>query len=102
MSETLAIGVDVGGTKILAGVVDRDGRVLRDHERRTATGSQQELIGELTAAVDELRDDSVGAIGFGIPATIDQRSGRPWASTTMRMRPRSASGARAPDAASTR
>lgn len=76
MSGTLAIGVDVGGTKILAGVVDRDGQVLRNHERPTVTGSQQELVGELTAAVDELRDDGVGAIGFGIPATIDQRAGR--------------------------
>jgi len=76
VSETLAIGVDVGGTKILAGVVDRDGQVLRNHERPTATGSQRELIAELTGAVDELRDDSIGAIGFGIPATIDQRAGR--------------------------
>ena len=76
MSGSLAIGVDVGGTKILAGVVDRDGRVLRQHERPTATASQQDLVAELTAAVDELRDDGVGAIGFGIPATIDQRAGR--------------------------
>jgi glucokinase len=76
VSGSLAIGVDVGGTKILAGVVDRDGRVLRQHERPTATASQQDLVAELTAAVDELRDDGVGAIGFGIPATIDQRAGR--------------------------
>src|SRR5262245_54395370 len=26
--------------------------------------------------VDELRDDGVAAIGFGLPSTIDQRSGR--------------------------
>ena len=33
MSSTHAIGVDLGGTKILAGVVTRDGEVLRRHER---------------------------------------------------------------------
>ena len=30
-----AIGVDLGGTKILAGIVDRDGKVVRRHERPT-------------------------------------------------------------------
>ena len=76
MDETLAIGVDVGGTKILAGLVDREGKILRRHERPTDTSSQDAVVAELNAAVDELREDGVVAIGFGIPAPIDQLGGR--------------------------
>ncbi len=71
-----AIGVDVGGTKILAGVVDRDGRVLRSLERPTPLLSQQELLDGIAGMVAELRDEAVAAIGLGVPSTIDQRDGR--------------------------
>jgi glucokinase len=70
------IGVDLGGTKILAGTVERDGTVLQQRERPTPVESQQALLAGLDAAVDELFDGSVAAIGFGIPSTIDQTSGR--------------------------
>ena len=70
-----AIGVDLGGTKILAGIVAPDGRVLRRHERATPHDSQDAVIAELAAAVAELLDDGVGAIGFGVPSTIDQERG---------------------------
>jgi glucokinase len=70
-----AIGVDLGGTKILAGVVGRDGTVVRRHERATPQDSQEHVMAELEAAVAELLDDSVGAIGFGTPSPIDQARG---------------------------
>ncbi len=70
-----AIGVDLGGTKILAGVVARDGSVVRRHERGTPQDSQEHVLAELEAAVAELLDDSVSAIGFGVPSPIDQERG---------------------------
>jgi glucokinase len=70
-----AIGVDLGGTKILAGVVTRDGTVVRRHERPTPQDSQDHVIAELEAAVAELLDDSVAAVGFGAPSPIDQEHG---------------------------
>jgi glucokinase len=70
-----AIGVDLGGTKILAGVVTRAGEVLQRHERMTPH-TQDELLGELDAAIEALLDESTAAIGLGIPAPIDQRRGR--------------------------
>jgi glucokinase len=70
-----AIGVDLGGTKILAGVVARDGGVVRRHERATPQDSQEHVLAELEAAVAELLDDTVGAIGFGAPSPIDQTRG---------------------------
>jgi glucokinase len=70
-----AIGVDLGGTKILAGVVDRDGSIVRRHERATPQDSQEHVLAELEAAVAELLDESVGAVGFGVPSPIDQERG---------------------------
>jgi glucokinase len=70
-----AIGVDLGGTKILAGVVARDGTVVRRHERATPQDSQEHVLAELEAAVAELLDESVAAIGFGTPSPIDQEHG---------------------------
>jgi glucokinase len=76
VSAQRAIGVDVGGTKILAGVVDRQGEVARREERQTPTSTQDELLAGLDAVVERLLDDDVAAIGFGLPSTIDQRTGR--------------------------
>ena len=70
------IGVDLGGTKILAGVVARDGRVERRREHPTPVTSQEELLAGLEAAVEEQLDDDVVALGFGLPSPIEQRTGR--------------------------
>jgi glucokinase len=71
-----AIGIDVGGTKIAAGVIDREGRIQRRVERRTPADSRDEFLELLDEIVDELRVEGVEAIGFGLPSTIDQRTGR--------------------------
>jgi len=76
VADERTIGVDVGGTKIAAGVVDREGGIGPRLERPTPTGSQEDLLAALDETVEELRADGVVAIGFGLPSTIDQRSGR--------------------------
>jgi len=70
-----AIGVDLGGTKILAGVVTRTGEIIRQHERPTPHDAQETVVAELEAAVAELLTDEVAAIGFGVPGPIDQPHG---------------------------
>ena len=75
MSENRVIGVDLGGTKILGGVVDADGRVHETLERPTVTTSQGALLDELADLVRALPQDDVRAVGFGIPSRIDQRNG---------------------------
>ena len=69
------IGVDVGGTKILAGLVARDGTVVVHREYPTPVESEDTLLDGLEAVVREFLDDSVAAVGFGIPSQIDQRHG---------------------------
>jgi glucokinase len=76
MSASRSLGVDLGGTKVLAGVVDRDGRVDRREGCETPVASQEELLEELDSVVESLLGDDVAALGFGIPSTIDQRTGR--------------------------
>ncbi len=69
------IGVDVGGTKILAGLVGRDGTVAGHREHPTPTESEAALLDALEGAVRELLDDRVVAVGVGVPSRIDQRAG---------------------------
>jgi glucokinase len=76
VTEERVVGVDVGGTKILAGIVDASGKVEHRRERPTELDSQDRLIEEIGAAAEELLDDSVAAVGFGVPSRIDHQTGR--------------------------
>src|SRR2546430_12018157 len=76
VTEKRVLGVDVGGAKILAGSVDRTGKVEHRRERPSELDSQDRLIEEIGAAAEELLDDSVAAVGFGLPSRIDQQTGR--------------------------
>jgi glucokinase len=70
------IGVDLGGTKILAGSIDHEGRVHERNEVRTQTSCQADLLEGLGAAIEPLVGDGVDAIGIGIPSVIDRKTGR--------------------------
>jgi glucokinase len=76
VSAQRVIGVDLGGTKILAGAIDAEGRVVRRHEVPTPTSSQEELVEAIGAAIDPLAGTGVGAIGLGIPSVLDRKTGR--------------------------
>ena len=72
----LVIGLDVGGTKILAGIVDRDGNVLAEHEVASPEGGEADVVAALDEAVEALLDDRVAAIGYGIPANLERGTSR--------------------------
>jgi len=69
------IGIDLGGTKILAGVVDPAGTIERVVERSTPGESQEALLDALVETVEELQSDAIEAVGFGVPARVDPRTG---------------------------
>jgi glucokinase len=77
------IGVDVGGTKILAAVVDEIGNVGKHVERPTELASQKGLIDEFVAVVEELRDDSIDGVGLGLPSRLDSKAGHVEASVNI-------------------
>ncbi len=70
MAEKLAVGIDIGGTKIAAGVVDEDGRVIARERRETPTTEPDavlDAIGDLVAgfrAEQPVRAVGIGAAGF--------------------------------------
>ena len=76
--------MDLGGTKLLAGIVGDQGTVHARVERPTPLASQRELLDGLEAVVEQLlREQPVAAIGLGIPSTIDRRTGEVVASVNV-------------------
>ncbi|HYX78210.1 MAG TPA: ROK family protein [Solirubrobacterales bacterium] len=72
-----AIGVDLGGTKMLVGVVDSDRRVLYRETAPSIGLAQDRLLEALERelrAAREARPD-VAAAGLGIPCTVDRERG---------------------------
>jgi len=69
------IGVDLGGTKILAGIVDDEGDVGRIVEVATPTSSQAAVVDALVDVVEQLRTPEIVAVGFGLPTRVDQNTG---------------------------
>lgn len=80
-AERRVIGIDLGGTKLAAGVVSGDLKVHHRAKRPSRGLEQQELLDLIVDVVEELRQATDGeppveAVGLGIPSLIDQASGR--------------------------
>jgi len=75
----LAIGVDLGGTKIHAAVVNRDGQVVSSHRIGTDVGGgPAKVVEDIAGAIqDGLGVDlsEIGAVGVGVAGQVDPRSG---------------------------
>ena len=66
---SLTIGVDVGGTKIAAGVVDEQGAVLSAVRQSSPKQSGEELMGAVVEIVAELRAQATAEVsGVGLSA----------------------------------
>jgi glucokinase len=76
VSAQRVIGVDLGGTKILAGSIDREGRVHERREVPTPTSSQADLLEAIAGAIVPLAGAGLSALGFGIPSVIDRKTGQ--------------------------
>jgi glucokinase len=76
MSASATIGVDLGGTKMLVGVLDGTETLWESREASTGQ-SEDELVELLVREVAEAREarPDATAVGLGIPATIDQETG---------------------------
>jgi glucokinase len=77
MSQAEAIGVDLGGTKMLLGVLDGDSKTVWESREGSAGEGESELVELLVRELEEARAERPGveAIGMGIPATIDHEKG---------------------------
>jgi glucokinase len=81
VSTGCVIGVDLGGTKLLAGAVDPAMNVHHRATRNARGIPQSAVLDTVVDAVREIRDavegssGSVDAVGIGIPCLIDQARG---------------------------
>lgn len=79
----LFVGIDVGGTKIMAALVAADGRVLQ--RERISTPREKKVAIVVEVILDTVRDvisaagaetSSVAAVGMAIPGVVDPEAGR--------------------------
>jgi glucokinase len=69
---SLAIGLDIGGTKVAAGVVDEKGKVLALVRRRTPSRDPAHIADVVIEIVGQLRSDhDVVAVGIGAAGFVD-------------------------------
>ena len=72
MPERLSVGVDIGGTKVAAGVVDESGRVLERSQVPTPSHDPQAVEDAIVESVQRLRArHHVEAVGIGAAGWVD-------------------------------
>ena len=75
MRTSYAVGVDVGGTRIAVGLVERKGRVVKDAKRLTPKTGPFAVVDTIIDLVEEVsagaHQSEIAGIGIGIPAQID-------------------------------
>ena len=73
----VTIGVDVGGTKLAAGLVDSSGQITVRARRQVSSPSPEAVIGAIADLVRELQSaahdagQAVSGVGIGLPAFVD-------------------------------
>ncbi len=76
----LTVGVDIGGTKVEATLVDSEGRVIASCRRDSGAHLEvAEIVRELARCVEELKEQAsgrvIGAAGMGVAGQIDPDTG---------------------------
>jgi glucokinase len=78
----VVVGIDLGGTKILAAVVDGEGRILGQAKRKTKAETGVEgVVTRIVETLDEavmsakLTRKDIRAIGIGAPGPVDNQTG---------------------------
>src|SRR5215813_14171074 len=74
------LGVDIGGTKVAVGIVDREGKILaHGREPMLASGTAEAGLGSVLTAIDSMMaNEAYGKIeGIGIcaPGPLDPNTG---------------------------
>jgi glucokinase len=73
------LGVDIGGTKVAVGLVDREGRILQQGRKpMVANGTADAALEAVTGAIDSLlsqANSAVQSIGICAPGPLDPKTG---------------------------
>ncbi len=76
MRNAFAIGLDVGGTRIAAGLVERKGHIVREVKLPTPKGAGpfaiiDAIVGAVGDITNSVHPSEIAGIGIGLPAQID-------------------------------
>lgn len=80
-STDLILGVDIGGTKIAAGLVNREGKILKQIRKpMVANGTAEAGLAAVVSAIDEMTsltaaEGGFSSIGICAPGPLDPRTG---------------------------
>lgn len=87
MTQEIAIGVDIGGTKIAFAVVDRAGEVLLQHRLATPVEAGPDgVFAQVAAGIHHLLDQvgqPVAGVGIGSPGHMNPREGLIYKATNL-------------------
>src|SRR2546430_10131560 len=82
MSKSVALGIDIGGTKTLCILVDRHFKVLKTEKFKTAADGSQQFRTDLLRTLWAFRDYGASkkfkllGVGVGLAGSVDQKTGR--------------------------
>lgn len=83
----LSIGVDIGGTKILAGIVTDDGEVTATARRPTPKHDANDVLDLVAEVVNELvagTDEPLEGVGLGVAGLVDAERSRVYFAPNLR------------------
>ncbi|NIM91439.1 MAG: ROK family protein [Candidatus Aminicenantes bacterium] len=75
MTTEAIIGVDLGGTKVSLGKVQKNRIIKHTTSDISAEGSEEQILGEIIKATEEIFDPGVAGIGVGVPSVVDVERG---------------------------
>lgn len=76
-----AIGIDIGGTKIAAGIISDTGKLLERAEVKSDPSDREKMFGRVVEAVEQVLKKSsisiadIEGIGVGVPGKVDREQG---------------------------
>jgi glucokinase len=74
-----AIGIDIGGTKIAAGIISEVGELLQRAEVKSEPSDREKMFTQVVKAVEQVLDDTpfsqIKGIGVGVPGKVDRENG---------------------------
>jgi glucokinase len=83
----MSIGVDIGGTKILAGIVTDDGRIVSTARRPTPRHDANDVLDLVADVVGELvqgSSDPIVGVGVGVAGLVDAERSRVYFAPNLR------------------
>ena len=75
MTDEAVIGVDLGGTKVGIGRVEKGRMVTHFSSAVSGQGSEEEVVEEVCRAIARVFDPGVAGIGVGVPSVVDVEKG---------------------------